>query len=136
MRYIKIIGLILFFLLTAGLTTYEYHGYLELHNGSISAGSIKFYEDSDNGPNYIELIGAASLSADGTITLPTDTEIAQTGPVLNTAGQLSVVETGVSGTLILDDGTTEKITLVFTNGILTSRTVEATTSTVTADWTD
>lgn len=43
---------------------------------------------------------------------------------------------GVSGTLELDDGTTEKITLVFTSGILTSRTVAATTSSVLADWTD
>ena len=43
---------------------------------------------------------------------------------------------GVSGTLELDDGTTEKITLVFTGGILTSRTVAATTGSVLADWTD
>lgn len=43
---------------------------------------------------------------------------------------------GVSGTLVLDDGSTEKITLVFTSGILTSRTVEATTSSAMSDWTD
>lgn len=43
---------------------------------------------------------------------------------------------GVSGTLVMDDGTTEKITLVFTGGILTSRTVEATTSSALMDWTD
>lgn len=43
---------------------------------------------------------------------------------------------GVSGTLELDDGSTEKITLVFTGGILTSRTVAATTGSVLADWTD
>jgi len=43
---------------------------------------------------------------------------------------------GVSGTLELDDGSTEKITLVFTGGILTSRTIAATTGSVLADWTD
>ena len=43
---------------------------------------------------------------------------------------------GVSGTLELDDGSTEKITLVFAGGILTSRTVAATTGSVLADWTD
>jgi len=42
---------------------------------------------------------------------------------------------GVSGTLVLDDGTTERITLVFTGGILTSRTVEATVGAL-IDWTD
>lgn len=42
---------------------------------------------------------------------------------------------GVSGTLVLDDGTTEKITLVFTGGILTSRTVAATVGLL-LDWTD
>lgn len=43
---------------------------------------------------------------------------------------------GVSGTLELDDGGTEKVTLVFTGGILTSRTVAATTGSVLVDWTD
>lgn len=42
---------------------------------------------------------------------------------------------GVSGTLVLDDGTTERITLVFTGGILTSRTVAA-ASALLMDWTD
>ena len=40
------------------------------------------------------------------------------------------------GNLELDDGATEKITLVFTGGILTTRTVAATTGSVLADWTD
>jgi len=43
---------------------------------------------------------------------------------------------GVSGTLELDDGSTEKVTLVFTGGILTSRTVAATTGSALVDWTD
>jgi len=52
-----------------------------------------------------------------------------------TAGTIQA-DNGVSGTLELDDGSTEKITLVFTGGILTSRTVAATTGSVLADWTD
>jgi hypothetical protein len=46
------------------------------------------------------------------------------------------VTAGVSGTLVLDDGTTEKITLVFTKGVLTSRTVAATAGSALANWTD
>lgn len=42
---------------------------------------------------------------------------------------------GISGTLVLDDGATERITLVFTGGILTSRTVAASTA-LKMDWTD
>jgi len=41
----------------------------------------------------------------------------------------------VSGTLVLDDGVTERITLVFKNGVLTSRTVAAATAAL-QDWTD
>lgn len=56
---------------------------------------------------------------------------------INVTGVYKVGDTsGVSGTLELDDGSTEKITLVFTGGILTSRTVGATTGSVLADWTD
>lgn len=53
----------------------------------------------------------------------------------NTAFNLNGT-TGVSGTLELDDGSTEKVTLVFTGGILTSRTVIATTGSVLINWTD
>ncbi|MBN1360965.1 MAG: right-handed parallel beta-helix repeat-containing protein [Sedimentisphaerales bacterium] len=41
-----------------------------------------------------------------------------------------------SGTLILDDGTTEKLTMTFVGGNLTTRTVEATTGSALTDWTD
>lgn len=44
---------------------------------------------------------------------------------------------GVAGTLVVDDGTTEKVTLTFdADGRLTSRTVQATTGSVLIDWTD
>jgi hypothetical protein len=43
---------------------------------------------------------------------------------------------GINGSLVLDDGATEKITLTFTGGVLTGRLIEATTSAVKADWTD
>jgi len=51
-----------------------------------------------------------------------------------TAGTIQA-DNGVSGTLVLDDGTTERITLVFTGGVLTSRTVAASTALL-MDWTD
>ena len=64
---------------------------------------------------------------------------------INSAGAVDVVgaftagtvrsDDGVSGTLVLDDGGTERITLVFTGGILTSRTVAASAGALT-DWTD
>jgi len=66
--------------------------------------------------------GVSEYRFDGTVT-------ANTGFDVNGSA-------GVSGTLELDDGSTEKITLVFTGGILTSRTVAATTGSVLADWTD
>lgn len=51
-----------------------------------------------------------------------------------TAGTIQA-DNGVSGTLVLDDGSTERITLVFTGGILTSRTVAVTVALL-IDWTD
>jgi len=51
---------------------------LAVCNGVTSAGYIDLYEDSDNGSNYIKLIGPAS-TADHPITLPTDVEIDETG---------------------------------------------------------
>lgn len=51
-----------------------------------------------------------------------------------TAGTIQA-DDGISGTLVMDDGTTERITLVFTGGVLTSRTVAASTALL-IDWTD
>ena len=61
-----------------------------LKNGATSAGFVDFFEDSDNGTNYIRIIGPASTGTD-IITLPIDTEIAQTGLLLNTAGTLTTM---------------------------------------------
>ncbi len=50
-------------------------------NGAISAGYLDFLEDSDNGTNYIRLIGPAS-TANVTVTLPAETgTICTTGSV-------------------------------------------------------
>jgi len=71
-----------------------------------------------------------------TMTLSPAGNLTAVGTVRSNTGFDVSGAAGVSGTLELDDGTTEKITLVFTGGILTSRTVAATTSSVLANWTD
>ena len=95
------------------------------HDGAADdqKGQIKFYTNDgsdDDSPTLrmtIDSTGATDVVGDFT------------------AGTIQA-DNGVSGTLVMDDGTTEKITLVFTGGILTSRTVEATTGSALADWTD
>lgn len=52
----------------------------QIGNADTSAGYIDFLEDSDNGTNYVRLIGAAS-TADVTVTLP-----ASTGTLMLTTG--------------------------------------------------
>jgi hypothetical protein len=71
----------------------------------------------------------------GATTVPSEDVHAADTVRADTAFNLNGTE-GVSCTLELDDGSTEKITLVFTGGILTSRTVAATTGSALADWTD
>ena len=78
----------------------------EVKNGATSAGFIKFYEDSDNGSNAVTLIGPAS-TADVTLTLPsiTDTLISKTSTdtLTNKTLTSAVLNTGVSGTAVLDE---------------------------------
>ena len=44
-----------------------------IKNGSTSAGSVKFYEDSDNGTNKVQVIAPSALSADVVATFPETT---------------------------------------------------------------
>ena len=78
----------------------------EVKNGSTSAGFVKFYEDSDNGSNAVTLIGPASTS-DVTLTLPsvTDTLVSKTSTdtLTNKTLTSAVLNTGVSGTAVLDE---------------------------------
>ena len=101
-------------------------------------GSLKFSHDG-TGEDYkgkIVLSTNANGGADTLVdALTIDSSQAVDAPGDFTAGTIQA-DNGVSGTLVMDDGTTEKITLVFTGGILTSRTVEATTSSALMDWTD
>ena len=77
-----------------------------LTGSASSAGSILFKEDTDNGTNSITLKGAAS-TADVTLTLPsaTDTLVgkATTDTLTNKTLTSPVINTGVSGTAILDE---------------------------------
>ena len=78
----------------------------EVKNGSTSAGFVKFYEDSDNGSNAVTLIGPAS-TADVTLTLPASTDTlvgkATTDTLTNKTLTSPVLNTGVSGTAVLDE---------------------------------
>ena len=78
----------------------------EVKNGSTSAGFVKFYEDSDNGSNAVTLIGPSSTS-DVTLTLPASTDTlvgkATTDTLTNKTLTSPVLNTGVSGTAVLDE---------------------------------
>lgn len=68
-------------------------GDVTVGNGSTSAGSIKFLEDSDNGTNGITLIGPASTS-DVTFTLPSADGSANTFLKTDGSGTLSFAAAG------------------------------------------
>ena len=77
-----------------------------LSGSSSAAGSILFKEDTDNGTNSVTLIGPAA-TADVTVTLPaaTDTLVgkATTDTLTNKTMTSVVLNTGVSGTAVLDE---------------------------------
>ena len=45
-------------------------GFVGIANGATSSGEIRFFEDTDNGSNYVGL-NAGSISSSFTLTLPT-----------------------------------------------------------------
>lgn len=75
---------------------------ISVNNGTSSAGFVDFFEDADNsGTNKARLIGAADLSGDITLTLPSSTgTIALTSDIIS--GDITRVNitagTGLSGT--------------------------------------
>lgn len=79
---------------------------------STTAGAIKFYEDTDNGSNFITLKAPAAVTADITLTLP-DSD-GNDGQVLKTdgSGNLTWVDqtSGFSGFTISDGTNTQGIT--------------------------
>ena len=91
---------------------YAYVPY-EINSGGLrlrdntSAGYVYFPEDESNGSHETKLIGAASQSADTTLTLPsaTDTLVgkATTDTLTNKTLTSPVLNTGVSGTAIKDE---------------------------------
>ena len=95
---------------------------------SSAGGSVKFYEDTDNGNNYVALAAPASIASNATFVLPaTD---GSNGSVLVTdgAGNLSFSSpTSSSFTLAADSGTNDTFntgeTLTFTGGTGISATV-------------
>jgi len=95
-------------LTTPTITTPIINTGAQLKNGSTSAGFLEFFEDSDNGTNKVTLIGPAS-TADVTLTLPSATDtlvgLATTDTLTNKTLTSPVLNTGVSGTAILDEDT-------------------------------
>lgn len=85
-------------------TTLGANAGLAVKNSSISAGYVDLYEDSDNGAQYIGFICPAAVTASKQYILPDDTEWAETGFWLNTAGTLSVeTYTSTKSLLSVDD---------------------------------
>ena len=64
---------------------------LELGSSAVAQSSLKFFEDSDNGVNFVLLQPAASLASNYTITLPSIT-----GTLLCSANDLSDVSSAVT----------------------------------------
>ena len=112
-----------------------------LTGSSSAAGSILFKEDTDNGTNAVTLIGPAS-TADVTVTLPaaTDTLVskATTDVLTNKTLTSAVLNTGVSGTAVLDeddmssDSATQIATQQSIKAFVTSGTVTMTNKTLTS----
>lgn len=112
-----------------------------LSQASASApGSIKLYEDTDNGTNFVSVAASTLIASNYTLTLPNGTGSA--GQVLKTdgSGVLSWVDqtSGYSGFSITDGTNTQAIessgTITFTGGDGITATVGATdTLTVAAD---
>ena len=112
-----------------------------LTGSSSAAGSILFREDTDNGTNAVTLIGPAA-TADVTVTLPaaTDTLVgkATTDTLTNKTLTSAVLNTGVSGTAVLDeddmssDSATQVATQQSIKAFVTSGTVTMTNKTLTS----
>ena len=103
-----------------------------------------------NGTSYVDIgggqggVNAATnirffTAANSTTTVGTERLSINSSGAVDVVGNFTAgtiqADNGVSGTLVMDDGSTERVTLVFTGGILTSRTVAA-SSALLIDWTD
>jgi len=80
--------------------------YLDLDRGSTGAGYILFREDSDNGTNYVQVIGPAS-TANVTLTLPSSAgTIARTAdiPDWTASGTGTIHSTNYTDTVDMGDG--------------------------------
>lgn len=64
---------------------------LELGSSAVAQSSVKFFEDSDNGSNYVLLQPAASLASNYTVTLPSIS-----GTLLSGANDLSDISSAVN----------------------------------------
>jgi len=56
-------------------------GTIDVGGTSTSQGTVRLYEDTDNGTNYVELVAPASVASNVTLTMPTTT-----GTVATVAG--------------------------------------------------
>jgi len=104
------------------------------------AGSIKLYEDTDNGTNFVSVSAAALIGSNYTLTLPNGTGSADQVLKTDGSGNLDWVDqtSGFSGFDITDGVTSESIasgnTITFTGGDGITAAVSATdTLTISAD---
>ena len=103
-------------------------------NGSSTGGSVKLYEDSDNGTNFVALKAPNSVTSDTTLTLPNGD--GTSGQFLKTdgSGQLSFGTVVSSLSLAADSGSNDSFstgeTLTFTGGEGIDTTVSDNTITI------
>jgi hypothetical protein len=103
-------------------------------NGSSTGGSVKLYEDSDNGTNFVALKAPNAVTSDTTLTLPDGD--GTSGQFLRTdgSGQLSFGTVVSSLSLAADSGSNDSFstgeTLTFTGGEGIDTTVSDNTITI------
>ena len=103
-------------------------------NGSSTGGSLKLYEDSDNGTNFVALKSPNAVTSDTTFTLPDGDGSSGQFIRTNGAGQLEFATVVSSLSLAADSGSNDSFstgeTLTFTGGEGIDTTVSDNTITI------
>lgn len=111
---------------------YSYSATLEMLTkaSSSTAGAIKFYEDTDNGSNFITLKAPSLVTADITLTLPDSDGDADQVLKTDGSGNLSWTNqtSGYSGWTISDGSTSQELTSGNTLNIVSGEGIDAVVS--------
>jgi hypothetical protein len=87
---------------------------LEIGANATGPSSLRLYEDTDNGTNYVSIIAPSAVTSNRTITLPDNTGTiltsATAGSVLQVVSVTYSTQTSISSTSYTDTGLTASIT--------------------------